>query len=59
MTMISKEAGHKGSFQDSYAFNYALKVTECHTHTGKVLSAHCLFCTYVSHEQKSEETHVQ
>jgi hypothetical protein len=59
MTAISKEAKRRGSFQDSYAFDYALKVTERHTHSRSVLSAHCLFCIYVGREQKSEETRIR
>ena len=59
MTAISKEAKRKGVFQDSYALDYALKVTERHTHTRQVLSARCLFCIYVGREQKPGEACVR
>jgi hypothetical protein len=44
MTTISRNAKCKGLLRDSYAFDYALKVTECCIHTRQVLSARCLFC---------------
>jgi len=59
MSAISKETKRKGLFQDSYAFDYALKVTERHTHTRQVLSARCLFCIYVGREYKPDETRIR
>src|SRR5947207_7960924 len=54
MTAISKKARRKGLFQDSYTVDYALRVTERHTHTRQVLSARCLFCIYNGREQPCE-----
>src|SRR5947207_9196693 len=54
MTAISKKARRKGLFQDSYTLDYALRVTERHTHTRQVLSARCLFCIYNGREQPCE-----
>src|SRR5213078_4432850 len=59
MSAISKETKRKGLFQDSYTFDYALKVTERHAHTRQVLSVRCLFCIYVGHEQKPSEAYVR
>ena len=55
---ISKDTKCKGLFKDSYAFDYTLKVTERHIHTGQVLSACCLFCIYISCEHALGETRV-
>src|SRR5271169_4738341 len=59
MMAISKEAKRKGLFQDSHTIDYALKVTERHTHTRQVLSARCLFCIYIGCEQKPCEERKQ
>ena len=59
MAAISKEAKRKGLFQDTYTFDYVLKVTERHTHTRQVLSAHCLFYIYVGREHKPGETRIR
>ena len=59
MTAVSKRTKRKGLFQDSYIVDYALKITERHTHTRQVLSARCLFCIYVSRELKPGETRVR
>jgi hypothetical protein len=56
MAVISKEARRKGSFQDSYTLNYALRIIERHIHTRQVLSARCLFCIYIGRESKPGET---
>jgi len=59
MTLISKETKRKGLFQDSYTFDYALKITERHIRTRQVLSARCLFCVYVGRERKPGETRIR
>jgi len=59
MTAISKQAKRKGLFQDSYARDYALRVTERHTHTRQVLLVRCLFCIYVGRGQKPCEERVR
>ena len=50
MTTISKR---KGLFQDSYALEYALRITERHVHTRQILSARCLFCVYVGRRKQA------
>lgn len=59
MTAIAKKVKHKELFQDSNIFDYALKITERHTHTRQILLPCCLFCIYIDHEYKLSETRVR